>query len=238
MVSESRAAVGAPETAFVLDLDGTLVDSVYQHVMAWRQALSDVGVPFSVWQVHRRIGMSGGLLVEAVSREAGKGLTDAESEKAKALHDRYYAETVETISPLPGARELIRNLRECEYKWAIATSGHLTDAEPMLELLGLTVGETQLVTSEDVSAAKPDPQLFLTAARLLDVDPASAVVLGDSVWDMLAARRAGCIGIGLMSGGFSSAELIEAHSFRVYADAADFLRHVDELGVRFPTNKG
>jgi len=220
--------------AFVLDLDGTLVDSVYQHVMAWRRALSDVGIPFSVWQVHRRIGMSGGLLVEAVSREAGKKLTDSESNKVKALHDMYYAENVETVSPLPGARELVSILVENGYKWAIATSGQLSDAKPMLELLDLSPSGTHLVTSDDVSAAKPDPQLFLAATALLGEAPTNVFVLGDSIWDMLAARRAGCIGIGLMSGGFSSAELMAAHAFRVYSDIEDFLKHVDELGIQFP----
>jgi len=218
---------------FIFDLDGTLVDSVYHHVMAWRRALSEVGIPFSLWQIHRRIGMSGGLLVKAVSREAGRPIEGATTDRAKELHDQYYHEQLHNLSPLPGVLDLLEALRAEGYPWAIATSGRQQDAAPMLDVLGLSIDQVALVTSSDVPYAKPDPHLFLAAADLLQLPAANTMIFGDSVWDMLSARRAGGTGIGLLSGGSSYQELIEAHAFRVYSDIADVVERRDELGVRF-----
>ncbi len=226
-----RASDAASRPAFVLDLDGTLVDSVYQHVMAWRKALTEVGIPFAVWQLHRLIGTSGELLVEAISRESGCEVSHDDSRTACDLHDTYYGEALETVAPLPGALDLLRHLTTEDYAWAIATSGSRSDALPMLNLLKLPVAEIHLLTSEEVPLAKPNPQLFLEAVEVLQQPRENTFILGDSVWDMLAARRAGCVGIGLMSGGLSRSELLEAHAFRVYADAADLMDHVDDLGI-------
>ena len=222
------------QPSFVLDLDGTLVDSVYQHVMAWQEALDDVGVHLAVWRIHRRIGMSGGLLLQAVLRESGKDLPEDVIDEIKALHGKRYAEKVPSIRALPGAKELLAALDEHGLQWAIATSGQPSEAKPMLELLGLDVDRIKLVDGAQVPYAKPDPHLFVAAAGLLDIDPKDALVVGDSVWDMLAARRAGSIGVGLLSGGNSQAELEAAQAFRVYQDPKDLLEHIDELGVRVP----
>ena len=217
--------------AFVFDLDGTLIDSVYQHVLAWREALETAGIALAVWRIHRRIGMSGGLLVNALGRETGRRLTADEVARLQAQHARAYARHAPELRPLPGARELLDFLSRASVPWAIATSGRLLAARPALDLLGLPA-DTVVVTRDAVERAKPDPDLFVTAARDLGVDVTDAIVVGDSVWDLLAARRARALGVGLLSGGYGQDELERAGAYRVYQDPADLLRHLDEVGVR------
>jgi HAD superfamily hydrolase (TIGR01509 family) len=217
--------------AFLFDLDGTLVDSVYQHVLAWREALDDVGIDLAVWRIHRRIGMSGGLLTNALLRETGRPITAEKIERVKKLHADAYNRRSGDVRLLPGARELLSYLSEMEVPWAIATSGQLTTAAPVLELLEVPKG-VPIVTRDQVSRAKPDPDLFLAAAELLRVPMTDAVVVGDSVWDLLAARRARALAIGLLSGGYGQSELERAGAYRVYEDPGDLLRHLDEVGVR------
>jgi HAD superfamily hydrolase (TIGR01509 family) len=175
--------------AFVFDLDGTLVDSVYQHVLAWREALEEAGIDLAVWRIHRRIGMSGGLLVNALGRETGRRLTDDEVAHLQSRHASAYARQAGTVRPLPGACELLDYLSRASVLWAIATSGRLAPARPALELLSLPA-DAVVVTRDVVERAKPDPDLFVTAAQQLGVDVTAAVVVGDSVWDLLAAHRA------------------------------------------------
>jgi HAD superfamily hydrolase (TIGR01509 family) len=220
---------GAP--AFVFDLDGTLVDSVYEHVLAWREALERVGVELSVWRIHRRIGMSGGLLVDALLRETARQVTPEQTEQMKRFHAEAYARLSASVRPLPGARELLRHLTELGVPWAIGTSGWMESARPMLELLGVPAN-VPIVTRDQVAHAKPDPDLFIAAVERLGVAVTDAVVVGDSVWDLLAARRARALGVGLLSGGYGQDELERAGAYRVYQDPADLLDHLDEVGVR------
>ena len=221
----------SPPPSFLFDLDGTLIDSVYQHVIAWRLALAGIGIDLSVWRIHRRIGMSGGLFVHALLRETGRSLSAAEIEQLQLAHAAGYRKQIGSVNALPGARELLKALTAAGLKWAIATSGRAATARPALELLGLPE-DTPMVTRDLVRHAKPDPDLFLAAAALLSVQPRHAMVVGDSVWDLLAARRAGALGVGLQSGGYGREELERAGAFRVYADPAEMLAHIDELGVR------
>ena len=137
------------------------------------------------------------------------------------------------MRPLPGATELLDTLRDGQVSYAIATSGAERSAGRARELLSLPE-DTTFVTRDLVRYAKPDPDLFLTAAERLGVDIADAIVVGDSVWDLLAARRAGALGIGLLSGGYGREELFYAGAFRVYEDPGDMLVHLDEVGVRRP----
>jgi HAD superfamily hydrolase (TIGR01509 family) len=219
------------QPAFLFDLDGTLIDSVYQHVLAWSEALQEVGLSLSVWKIHRRIGMSGGLFVNALARELGDQL-DAESlARLPQLHSDAFIRHYDTVSPLPGAVDLLRTLTEHGVPWAIATSGLERYAGPARELLELPA-HTPMVTRDQVRYAKPDPDLFLTAARQLGVDIRNSMVVGDSVWDLLAAQRARALGIGLLSGGYGREELFYAGAFRVFEDPADLLAHLDEVGVR------
>ncbi|HEX9531769.1 MAG TPA: HAD family hydrolase [bacterium] len=222
-----------PSTAFLFDLDGTLVDSVYQHVLAWREALEAAGIRLAVWRIHRRIGMSGGLFVHALLRETGHQLTPQDMSRVQQLHRESFARMVGQVRPLPGAQDLLAHLTRAGVPWAIATSGRRDTAEQALRVLGLD-GSAPVVTRDDVRRAKPDPDLFLAAAERVGVPIASSVVVGDSVWDLLAARRAGALGVGLQSGGYGLDELERAGAYRVYEDPADLLRHLDEVGVRVP----
>ena len=217
--------------AFLFDLDGTLVDSVYQHVLAWREALEAAGIELSVWRIHRRIGMSGGLLVNALLRETGRPLSAEETTRLQRLHAEAYVQRVGQVRPLPGARDLLAYLSKAGVPWAVATSGRIDSAGPVLKTLALDPG-VPVVTRDQVRHAKPDPDLFLEAAGRLSVAIHDSVVVGDSVWDMLAARRARALGVGLLSGGYGEDELERAGAYRVYQDPADLLRHLDEVGVR------
>ncbi len=218
-------------TAFLFDLDGTLVDSVYQHVLAWREAMAKIGVELAVWTVHRRIGMSGGLMANAILRETGHAVTAEEASHLSRLHAEAYARMASQVCPLPGARELLAYLSAAKVPWAIATSGKIESARPTLEMLNVPPG-VPIITRDQVDHAKPDPDLFLAAAERLGVPIADSVVVGDSVWDLLAARRARALGVGLLSGGYGQDELERAGAYRVYQDPADLLRHLDEVGVR------
>ena len=230
-VIESEAAQ-RQETAFLFDLDGTLVDSVYQHVLAWREALEAEGIDLSVWRIHRKIGMSGGLFANMLLRETSVEIDYQRLERLQRIHADAYKRTASNIRPLPGARALLSALTNAEIPWAIATSGRLETAGPMLELLGVDPSRTPVVTRDQVKYAKPEPDLFLTAALRLGVRIETASVVGDSVWDMLAARRARALGIGLLSGGYGLEELERAGAYRVYEDPADLLKHLDEVGGR------
>jgi HAD superfamily hydrolase (TIGR01549 family) len=221
------------QPAFLFDLDGTLVDSVYQHVVAWREALAGVGINLPVWKIHRRIGMSGGLFVNALARELHTDLDRETLDKLPSLHADAYVRHFDSVRPLPGAIELLATLIDHGVPWAIATSGQERYARLAVEQLGLPP-ETPLVTRDQVRYAKPDPDLFLTAADRIDVDIRDSLVVGDSVWDLLAARRARALGIGVLSGGYGREELIYSGAFRVYDDARDLLDHLDEVGVRRP----
>jgi HAD superfamily hydrolase (TIGR01509 family) len=228
---QGEAVARIPEPALLFDLDGTLVDSVYQHVLAWREALEQGGIELSVWRIHRRIGMSGGLFVNALLRETGHHFTAEEAIRLQRLHEEAYARQVKQVRPLPGARELLASLTQAGVPWAIATSGRRGTAASSLELLGLDAN-APVITRDQVARAKPDPDLFLAAAERLGVPMSTSVVVGDSVWDLLAARRAGALGVGLLSGGYGGDELERAGAYRVYEDPADLLRHLDEVGVR------
>ena len=222
------------DSAFLFDLDGTLIDSVYQHVIAWREALEEVGVSLAVWKIHRRIGMSGGLFVTALRRELGVELDDETLARLPDLHAQAYARHYGGVRPLPGARELLgrpdragdpvgdRHQRRRAHGGPRARAARparrRADGHPRPGAL---------------RQARPGP--VPDRGRLASASTsATRIVVGDSVWDLLAARRAGALGIGLLSGGYGREELIYAGAFRVYEDPGDLLAHLDEVGVRRP----
>ena len=219
--------------AFLFDLDGTLVDSVYQHVLAWRDALEQAGLPLAVWRIHRRIGMSGGLFLSALARETHRTLSRDEIQRLQRLHMDAYHRYSPQVRPLPGARELIAYLAQASVPFAIATSGYQESAAQALKTLGVGAA-IPVITRDKVAHAKPDPDLFLAAADSLGISIEHSVVVGDSIWDLLAARRARALGVGLLSGGYGEEELQRAGAYRVYQDPADLLAHLDEVGVREP----
>lgn len=224
------------QPALLFDLDGTLIDSVYQHVLAWRAALEQSGLIVPAARVHRKIGMSGGLIVHAFMRETGRKLQASEIEEAQQRHGREFKARKDQIRPLPGARELLQHLSELKVPWAIATSGKRKAAEPFLKMLGVS-SRDPVVTRDEVSRAKPDPDLFLAAAERLGHKVSDCAVVGDSVWDLLAAQRARAIGVGILAGGFGEDELMSAGAYRVYNDPADLLGHLEEIGIRVKDGK-
>jgi len=147
------------QTAFLFDLDGTLVDSVYQHVLAWREALETEGIDLSVWRVHRKIGMSGGLLTNILLRETQVDIDPARVERLQRLHAEAYKRTLANVRPLPGATALLAALTSAQIPWAIATSGRLETAAPVLEKLGVDLSRTPVITRDQVKFAKPEPDL-------------------------------------------------------------------------------
>ena len=216
--------------ALIFDLDGTLVDTVYPHVYAWQRALAEAGMPIDGWHIHRRIGMSGGLFTRAVGREIGRALDHDEAEALQRRHGEIFRDLEPTRRPLPGAPALLGRLRADGIPHGIATSGRRPEIDASLDALGVP-DETVVVERGDVARAKPEPDLFVECARRLDADPGTCYVIGDAVWDLLAARRAGMLSVGLLSGGYGSDELERAGAYRVYRDAGELHISLDELGV-------
>ena len=217
--------------ALIFDLDGTLIDTVYAHVFAWQRALAEAGLAIDGWKIHRRIGMSGGLFARAVAREIGRPLSDADAGRIQTRHGELFRELLPERRPLPGAIELLRWLREQNVPHGIATSGRHPEIDSSLAALGIPK-ETVVVDRGDVLRAKPEPDLFLRCQEELGVEIRDCYVIGDAVWDLLAARRAGMLSVGLLSGGYGAEELEQAGAYRVYQDPLDLLRHLDEVGVR------
>ena len=216
--------------ALIFDLDGTLVDTVYAHVYAWQRALLEIDLPVDGWRIHRRIGMSGGLFARAVAREIGRSLTDEESAALQRRHGEIFREILPEPRPLPGAIELLEALRRNDVIYGIATSGRRPEIDQSLAALHVP-DDVVVVDRGDVLRAKPEPDLFLACQERLGVPPNECYVIGDAVWDLLAARRAGMLSVGLLSGGYGEDELRAAGAFRVYRDAQELLESLDELGI-------
>jgi len=233
-LSQTKTSSRDRQIAFLFDLDGTLVDSVCQHVLSWHEAMAGAGIPLSIWRIHRRIGMSGGLFANALLREVDRPMSAELMQRLRDGHAAAFKRFVGSITPLPGARELLASLTEHRVPWAIATSGREATAAGLIAMLGVDPAKHPVVTRDQVRYAKPDPDLFETAAERLGVDILDSVVVGDSVWDLLAAKRARALGVGLLSGGYGEDELVQAGAYRVYQDPADLLVHLDEVGVRRP----
>ncbi len=220
------------EPVFLFDLDGTLVDSVYQHVLAWKEALDAEGIDLSVWRIHRKIGMSGGLFTNQLLRETGLAISAERTERLRQSHAAAYLKLANQVRPLPGAQNLLAFLTRSDIRWAIATSGRLETAGIVLKSLGVDPARVPVGTRDQVRYAKPDPDLFLAAAGRVNAPIETCVVVGDSIWDMLAAARCRALGVGRLSGGYGSDELRQSGAIRVYEDPADLLVHIDEVGGR------
>lgn len=217
--------------AILFDLDGTLVDSNYQHVEAWRLAFrraSKVEIPNAF--LHRCIGMRGDLLVRAVHKEIGDTASENMVKKLDRLHRGYFERLLPACEPLPGAIALLNALTRLKVSWAIATGGDNKTVSRMLRSLKLS-RPAPVVTADDVNRAKPEPDVFLVAAQQLGVPLHDCVVVGDSVWDLLGARRAKALGVGLLCGGTGEAELIQAGAYRLYKHPADLLDRLVEVGI-------
>jgi len=218
------------DPAILFDLDGTLLDTAYRHVTAWASALRDAGVLVPEWKIHRRIGMNGRALVRQLIREHGSHSSRIDVERLEKTHDTVFNRSISFIQPLPGAQKLLRHLTKSGVIWAIATAGGKQQTKKLLRRLPIPT-KTVVVTGDDVAKAKPSPDVFVSAADRLGVPVEDCVVVGDSVWDMLAAGRRRALAVGLLSGGYSEAELEQAGAFRVYSDPADMLEHIEDIGL-------
>ncbi|MDP9468130.1 MAG: HAD family hydrolase [Chloroflexota bacterium] len=216
--------------ALIFDLDGTLIDTVYAHVFAWQRALAEAGLPIEGWRIHRRIGMSGGLFTRAVARELGRPLSEAEVDQIRQRHGELFRELMPERRPLPGAVALLAHLREVGVPFGIGTSGRRPEIDASLEALGIGA-DVIVVERGDVLRAKPEPDLFLACQERMGVLISDVTVVGDAVWDLLAARRAGMLSVGLLTGGYGEDELARAGAFRVYRDPAELDASLDELGI-------
>jgi len=217
--------------ALIFDLDGTLIDSVYPHTLAWQQTLHEAELRVPAWEVQRHIGISGKLLVRTVARARGRSFDEAAIEQLEARHDELFRDYAPLQLPLPGAIDLLRFLAEHEVAYGIATSGRRSEVQGSLQALG--IGPDTVVICGDTGSGKPEPDLFVACQQQLGEPPADCLIVGDSVWDVHSARRAGILAIGLLTGGFGEQELYNAGAMRVYRDAARLLAAIDELGLEF-----
>ena len=225
------ASEKTPVPAILLDLDGTLMDSNYEHIAAWHEAFRSKGLEVPNARIHRCVGMSGRLMVRALFTELGRNIAPRKIEQLEQVHKRNFVKKLEYVHMLPGARELLRDLSRRGVKWAIATGGDRQTVERMIKPL-LIPAKAPVITADHVEKAKPDPDVFLMAARRLGVELRDCIVVGDSVWDILGARRAKALGVGLLCGGYSAAELERAGAYRVYKDPADLHVHLSEIGIQ------
>jgi HAD superfamily hydrolase (TIGR01509 family) len=218
----------APSTAVLFDIDGTLVDSNFAHVAAWSRAFTDVGHPVDSWRIHRSIGKDSSLLVEGlVGKDAATRLLD----DVKDAHSRHYADHLGERGDLhvfERATDLLAELARRGNGVVLATSAPEEELKALRELLDVEDALWAVTSSEDVETAKPDPGIVEVALEKADVSAERAVMVGDAVWDVEAAHRAGVTCIGVLSGGFSRAELVEAGAEEVYDDVADLLARLDE----------
>jgi HAD superfamily hydrolase (TIGR01509 family) len=216
--------------AILFDLDGTLIDSVYEHVIAWAASLLSAGILSPNWKIHRRIGMNSESMVRQLLREPEVNKQAVKVARLEQKHGTAFKKAAGNIRLLPGTRELLHYLSQSGIRWAIATTGSRKLTTSLLK--DLEVPEPSVVvTGDDVKKAKPSPDVFVLAAKRLRVSIENCIVVGDSPWDMLAAGRRRALGVGILAGGYSKAELEESGAFRVYADPADMLLHIEDLGI-------
>jgi len=226
----SEEQLTSPAPAILFDLDGTLLDSNYEHVVAWRLALRRAGVKISNAFLHRCIGMRGELLIKTVFKEIGRAVTNEQKDRLEDLHKKYFQKTLSSVRPLPGSSSLLKALSQRKISWAIATGSDRESVHRMIRPLPIPTG-TPVITADQVEQAKPEPDVFLAAAGQLGTALSDCIVVGDSVWDLLGARRVKALGIGLRCGGYGEAELVQAGAYRVYKDPAELLDHLAEIGI-------
>jgi HAD superfamily hydrolase (TIGR01509 family) len=214
----------------IFDLDGTLVDSVYQHVSAWNDTLRTGRIQVAQWRIHRAIGMSGSLFLPKLLRDEGHRHSQTIITRLEAGHQKHFDRMIHRIDALPGAGELLRLLKGRSIPFAIATSGGAAQTKRLLARIS-NRPDCPVITADDVEAAKPAPDLFQLAAQKLEREPGDCFIVGDSVWDVLAARRMKAAAIALRTGGFDGRELQEAGAYRVYADARELADSLEQLGL-------
>lgn len=216
--------------AMIFDLDGTLIDTVYAHVLAWQRSFGIDGIIVPAWEIHRGIGLSGKQLAMTLVRNLGRDITADQAELLDNRHSQILKELLPQVAPLPGAVELLRHLGQLKVPYGIATSGKRDGLEEPLKRLGITENAV-VVSASDVERAKPEPDLFLLCQERLKMHPEHCFVVGDAIWDLLAAKRAGMLGVGMLTGGIGEEEFIRAGAYRIYRDPAEFDTRLHEVGL-------
>jgi HAD superfamily hydrolase (TIGR01509 family) len=209
--------------AAILDVDGTLVDTNYHHSIAWYRAFRQHDVVLPIWRIHRHIGMGGDQLVESL---AGEQLENERGDDIRAAESVLYRELMTEVEPLEGARELIEDLKKRGRAVVLASSAKAHEVEHYLDLLDARELADGWTTSADVETTKPEPDLVVAAVE--KAGGGDAVMVGDSVWDCEAAKRAGLDTIAVLTGGFSAAELREAGALAVYSSIGELRESLDE----------
>jgi HAD superfamily hydrolase (TIGR01509 family) len=201
----------------ILDVDGTLVDTNYHHALAWHRALHDHDLPIQMWKVHRHIGMGGDQILDAL---IGEQAAAAQGDSIRAAEAEAYAELIGEVEPMEGARGLLERLKREDSTVILASSAKQEEVDHYLDLLGARELVDGWTTSADVENTKPDPDLVHAALEKAG-DDEPAVMVGDSVWDVKAAKAAGVPTLAVLTGGFSEAELRDAGATQVVESIAD-----------------
>ncbi len=211
-----------PEAA-ILDIDGTLVDTNYHHALAWYRAFRAHGIRLPIWRLHRHVGMGGDKFIPAV---AGEDVEERLGDELRAEWERIFDELIPEVEPLEGARELIVDLKERGHRVVLASSSIEKHLDRFLDLLDVRDLADAWTTKDDVEASKPEPDLV--NAALEKAGTRDAVMVGDTPWDVEAARKAGIETICVVTGGFSEQELREAGAAAVYESMEELRKNVDE----------
>jgi phosphoglycolate phosphatase-like HAD superfamily hydrolase len=207
----------------VVDVDGTLVDTNYQHAMAWFRAFRQHGIVLPLWRIHRHIGMGGDHMVAALT---GRAVEEERGDDIRAVEKKLYGELIDECEPMQGARELLVELGNRGHKVVLASSAKAEELDHYLDLLDAREIADAWTTSADVASTKPAPDLVERA--LAKVDGRDGTMLGDSTFDCMAARAAGLKTIGVLTGGFSEAELREAGAIAVFESIKDLHAKLDQ----------
>jgi phosphoglycolate phosphatase-like HAD superfamily hydrolase len=209
--------------AVLFDPDGTLLDTSYLQVVAWWEAFRERGHDVRCADIHRAVGLGSGELIQRVLGKGDPSVSDA--------HSRYYAPYLGRMRPLPGARELLVTTAKLGLSVVVATSAKGDEVGLMLDALDVGSAITSVVSSADVDLAKPDPGIVERALTESRTAPGRAVMVGDTIWDVIAARRAGVPCIGLLSGGIEAEQLRDAGAAEIYRDAAALLEDLTASGI-------
>ncbi|GFG68550.1 HAD family hydrolase [Mycolicibacter senuensis] len=215
------------QSAVLFDVDGTLVDSNYLHVHAWRRAFAEQRIEVESWRIHRAIGMDGSALVRLLSDDAPEDVR----RRLKELHSRFYLESAPLLSPLPGARRLLQRIAALDLPVVLATSAPDDELAVLRKALDCDDLVAAVTSSADVDVAKPEPDIIGIALDRIGATAERAVFVGDAVWDVQACVRAGLRCIGVLSGGVSRAELEEAGAVGVFDNAEDLLAQLDRTPI-------
>lgn len=215
------------QSAVLFDVDGTLVDSNYLHVHAWRRAFAEQRIEVESWRIHRAIGMDGSALVRLLSDDA----PDDVRQRLKELHSRFYLESAPLLSPLPGARRLLERIAALQLPVVLATSAPDDELAVLRKALDCDDLIAAVTSSADVDIAKPEPDIIGIALDRIGATAARAVFVGDAVWDVAACVRAGLPCIGVLSGGVSRAELETAGAVGVFDNAEELLTQLDRTPI-------